>query len=129
MCATTTSPSISHNVPHSVCHVARDVDFSNVVSIVRDVLKIETVVANLHYCIELILKASITMTVPHSIIHCPPVVVTVADTVAVVIASPLYSMSTKMSTTTTTTNVMTTNSPTTMKMNVWGTTRIVLKLA
>lgn len=109
-------------------------DFSNVVSIVHDVLKIVIVVANSHYCIELIMKASITMTVPHSTIHCLPIVVRVAGkiagrvvgTVAVVITSPLSSMKTTMTTSTMMATINPTVMMTMMMMNVWGTKKIVL---
>lgn len=43
----------------SVCHGVKDVDFLIVVLIARDVRRIVIVVANLHYCIGLKMRASI----------------------------------------------------------------------
>lgn len=57
-----------HKKQNSVYHDARVAVYSIVVSIVHVGHKIVIAVANLHYCIGPIMRASITRTVPHNIV-------------------------------------------------------------
>lgn len=107
----------------SVYHDVKDVDFLIVVLIVRDVHRIVIVVANLHYYIGPIMKASISRTVPHHIQVF--VVIVVVD---IVNNHRLLNDMNKMMTTTTmiTYIMMTTNSPMTATiMMVWGTMNVI----